>query len=241
MQTEKLSLPYLVPEQAQKHVTINEAFSRLDLLVQMQVKEKDKNLAPVTPAECDGYIIGSSPSGDWAQHAGKLAFYQDKKWVFLTPQNGWRVWNSSDATLYVQHAGSWQSVSGGVATSAQNASTSPDFYVEEIDHTIIAGASNDTALTIPNKTTVLAITGRVLTVLGGARTWKLGVAGSEDRYGNQIGYQKDSTVIGVSSSPVTYYADTPVKLTPTSGQFSSGKIRLKIYAMKFALPEADPD
>ena len=47
------------------------------------------------------------------------------------------------------------------------------------------------------------------------------------------------SVVGVSSSPVTYYADTPIRLTAVSGQFSDGKIRLKLYAMKFALPEKD--
>lgn len=104
-----------------------------------------------------------------------------------------------------------------------------------------AGAHNDTALIIPGKSEVLAITGRVLTTLGESHSWKLGVAGGDDRYGNKIGYQKDSTVIGVSSSPVTYYADTPFKLTAVSGQFSSGKIRLKLSAMKFALPEVDSD
>ena len=73
---------------------------------------------------------------------------------------------------------------------------------------------------------MLAITWRVLTPLGGSRLWKLGVVGGEDRYGNQIGYHKDSAVVGVSSSPVTCYADTPISLTAVSGQFSTGKIRL---------------
>ena len=104
-----------------------------------------------------------------------------------------------------------------------------------------AGAYNDTALIIPGKSEVLAITGRVLTTLGGLHSLKLGVAGGDDTYGNKIGHQKDSTVIGVSSSPVTYNADTPFKLTAVPGQFSSGKIRLKLSAMKFALPEVDPD
>ena len=210
----------------------------------MQVKENNKNLAPSSPAEGDGYILGSSPSGDWVQQASKLAFYQDKRWVFLTPKIGWRVWNDSDATLYVLQSEGWQSVSSlGKATGQHDfyGSKGLDFYVEEIDHIVIAGAHNDTALIIPGKSTVLAITGRVLTTLGGSHSWKLGVAGGDDRYGNKIGYQEDSTVIGVSSSPVTYYADTPVKLTAVSGQFSSGKIRLKLYAMKFALPEVDPD
>lgn len=244
MQTEKLNLSYLVPEQAQKHVTVNESLSRLDLLVQMQVKENNKNSAPSSPAEGDGYIVGSSPTGDWAQQEGKLAFYQDKKWVFLTPKTGWRVWNNSDATLYVLHAGEWQSVSSSGGVTNQNDSNSAvglDFHTEEIDHIITAGRYNDTELIIPGKSTVLAITGRVLTTLAGSCTWKLGVAGGDDRYGNQIGYQENSTVVGVSSSPVTYYADTPVKLTAVFGQFSTGKIRLKLYAMKFALPEVDPD
>lgn len=167
-----------------------------------------------------------------------------KHWVFLTPKIGWRVWNDSDATLYVLQSEGWQSVSSlGKATGQHDfyGSKGLDFYVEEIDHIVIASAHNDTALIIPGKSTVLAITGRVLTTLGGSHSWKLGVAGGDDRYGNKIGYQEDSTVIGVSSSPVTYYADTPVKLTAVSGQFSSGKIRLKLYAMKFALPEVDPD
>ena len=59
-----------------------------------------------------------------------------------------------------------------------------DLHVEEIDHIVTAGMYNDTALIIPSKSTVLAITGRVLTPLGGSRTWKLGVVGGEDRYGN---------------------------------------------------------
>ena len=223
-------------------MNVNEALSRLDLLVQMQVKENNKNLAPLSPGEGDGYIVGSSPSGEWAQQAGKLAFFQDKRWVFLTPKIGWRVWINSEATLYVMHTNGWQSITNSGGATVQGdliGSNGLDLHVEEIDHIVTAGMYNDTALIIPSKSTVLAITGRVLTPLGGSRTWKLGVVGGEDRYGNQIGYQKDSTVVGVSSSPVTYYADTPIRLTAVSGQFSDGKIRLKLYVMKFALPEKD--
>ena len=73
----------------------------------MQVKENNKNLAQLSPGEGDGYIVGSSPSGEWAQQAGKLAFFQDKRWVFLTPKIGWRVWINSEATLYVMHTNGW--------------------------------------------------------------------------------------------------------------------------------------
>ena len=157
---------------------------------------------------------------------------------------GWgrRVWINSEATLYVMHTNGWQSITNSGGATGQGdliGSNGLDLHVEEIDHIVTTGMYNDTALNIPSKSTVLAITGRVLTPLGGSRTWKLGVVGGEDRYGNQIGYQKDSTVVGVSSSPVTYYADTPIRLTAVSGQFSDGKIRLKLYVMKFALPEKD--
>jgi len=51
----RLSLPFLMPSQAQKHVTHNAALERLDVLVQPQVLD----LAATTPDEGASYVIGA--------------------------------------------------------------------------------------------------------------------------------------------------------------------------------------
>jgi uncharacterized ferritin-like protein (DUF455 family) len=45
----RLSLPYLLPAQAQKHVTHNEALARLDLLVQLVLEAVGVDTPPVGP------------------------------------------------------------------------------------------------------------------------------------------------------------------------------------------------
>ncbi|KKM25255.1 hypothetical protein LCGC14_1596850, partial [marine sediment metagenome] len=44
-----LTLPFLQPSQAQKHVTHNEALQRLDLLVQLSVLDRDLTAPPGSP------------------------------------------------------------------------------------------------------------------------------------------------------------------------------------------------
>ena len=48
--TPNLSLPYLATAQAQKHVTVNEALSQLDGLVQLSVLDRDLASPPGSPA-----------------------------------------------------------------------------------------------------------------------------------------------------------------------------------------------
>ena len=51
--THSLKLPLLVAEQAQKHVTHNEALRALDAMVQLAVKDRDLATPPGAPS--DGY------------------------------------------------------------------------------------------------------------------------------------------------------------------------------------------
>ena len=43
----------------------------------------DLNTPPVSPVVGDVYIIGDSPTGDWAGKAGYAAYYNGTRWVFL--------------------------------------------------------------------------------------------------------------------------------------------------------------
>ena len=87
----RLGLPYLMPAQAQKHVTHNEALSRLDLLVQLVVQGFDAATPPETPQEGQIWALGPAPTGAWAGQAGALAAWVDGVWQFIPPQTGWRA------------------------------------------------------------------------------------------------------------------------------------------------------
>ena len=59
----RFSLAYLQGQQAQKHVTVNEALRRLDALVSLSVKSRTTSAEPASPMEGDAYIITASPTG----------------------------------------------------------------------------------------------------------------------------------------------------------------------------------
>jgi hypothetical protein len=86
-----LSLPYIMPAQAQKHVTHNEAIRLLDLLVQMTVADRSRSVPPDSPSVGARHIVGPSPAGDWAGQAGRIALREENAWAFFAPQEGWRA------------------------------------------------------------------------------------------------------------------------------------------------------
>ena len=72
----------------------------------------------------------------------------------------------------------------------------------------------------------------------GATSWNLGVADDPERYGNGIGVAEESTVIGISGTPVGYYGATPVKLSAVGGAFTGGIIRLALHYLAVSVPGA---
>ena len=87
----RLSMPFLLPAQAQKHVTHNEALSRLDALVQAAAASRSVTAPPASPAAGDSYIVPSGATGAWAGQAAALAVHDGVAWSFITPRPGWRV------------------------------------------------------------------------------------------------------------------------------------------------------
>src|ERR1700712_3469294 len=105
-QTVNLALPYILPSQAQKHVTHNEALQRLDAIVQLTINAEQSG-PPGAPDEGVCYLIASGATGIWTGKSGQLAFRQDGAWIYLQPQPGWRAWFESDNRLRAFHSGSW--------------------------------------------------------------------------------------------------------------------------------------
>lgn len=86
-----LSLPYIQPSQAQKHVTHNEALRQLDAIVQLAVISADLTTPPPTPGEGDRYIVAAGATETWSGQDTTVAVWSDNAWTFHAPITGWRA------------------------------------------------------------------------------------------------------------------------------------------------------
>lgn len=96
----RLSLPYLMAAQAQKHVTLNEALQRLDLLTQLTVQGFGATVPPPDPDEGQVWALGPVPDAAWSGQGGRLAARIDGDWLFLDPQPGWRAVAGTDLRVF---------------------------------------------------------------------------------------------------------------------------------------------
>jgi len=89
MKSSRFNLPFIMPAQAQKHVTVNEAFRTLDSLIYLEFKAVGLNTPPEDPDHGAQYLIGDQPEGVWQGAAKNIAVWQDGAWAFLSPRRGW--------------------------------------------------------------------------------------------------------------------------------------------------------
>ncbi|GHC69781.1 DUF2793 domain-containing protein [Limoniibacter endophyticus] len=105
-----LSLPLIMPSQAQKHVTHNEALDMLDALVQLSVLSRTAVAPPAAPALGDRYIIAPDPTGAWEGQAQKLAVWRGNGWDFLILPVGALAYVADEESVFVKHADGWEAV-----------------------------------------------------------------------------------------------------------------------------------
>jgi len=115
MNTPNLDLEPLVSNQAQKHVTVNEAFARIDAAAQLTVLDRDLAAPPASPADGDRYLLPAGVTGAWSGQDGRIAAWDDAAggWIFLDPRTGWRLWVADENALLVKVATGWQGAGGG--------------------------------------------------------------------------------------------------------------------------------
>ena len=106
--TPRLVLPFIVPGQAQKDLFHNESLQLLDAVVAAAVEGLPQAAPPASPAVGSCYIVASSPSGDWAGQAGKLAAYTSGGWRFVAPCDGMTAIVRSSGSTAVYRNGSWE-------------------------------------------------------------------------------------------------------------------------------------
>lgn len=234
--TPQLDLPLVMPAQAQKHVTVNEALTRLDVATQLNVLSAEETAPPGSPSDGDSYVVPDGASGAWFGRDQQVAFYSNGGWVFLEPRAGWRAWDASRGGHLLFDGTAW--IADALAVSAGGAALTG--RVLEFDHDVTPGPSNATTVEIPAFAQVLGVTGRVVEAVTGAGLtgWRLGVAGSDNRYGSGLGASANSYALGVTGTPVTYYADTPLLISAEGGDFTGGRLRLAISHLLLAPPRA---
>ena len=106
-------LPLIASNQAQKHITHNEALVKVDALIQLAVISQTLTSPPGSPAEGDRYIIASGATGAWAGKDLNIAVWTSGAWTFYAPRPGWVCYVAATANLWAYNGSGWAVVAGG--------------------------------------------------------------------------------------------------------------------------------
>lgn len=230
--TNELNLPLLSPNQAQKHVTVNEALSRLDGLVQLRLQSVATSIPPAVFSDGVCYGVPSGASGEWAGQAGNLALAVNGGWEFVTAKQGFRA--------YVLDIGSWAMFDGADwrigAVSQTGFGAGINVLSSDLEVSLSAG-SVTTPVAFPERAIAFGVTGRVIQAISGASTWRLGVAGDDQRYASGLGTSLNSWVSG-PSTPLVYWSDTELLISAEGGNFTGGAVRLSVHYAMLELPRS---
>jgi len=234
-ETRRLALPLLDGAQAQKHVTMNTALTRLDALGAPGVLSRARSEPPTALVDGDAYLVSAGATGDWAGRDGMIAFADNLGWSFAAPQEGRRLWIEDERLEVMFDGAAWVTALG-----ATEAGAATMLHAAVIDHALSAGPVSTTVPVIPDKAVVLGLTARVIAPLSGPglTTWRLGVAGGADRYGAGLGVGLNAWAQGVTGAPVAYYAPTPLTLEAEGGAFAAGAVRLCVHYFALTPPRA---
>lgn len=104
--TTRLQLPFILPSQAQKHVTHNAALQRLDTLVQLTITAT-RQAPDAAPQEGDCYLIAPEATDAWSGRAGMLSVWQYGAWAFLQPAAGWLAWFADEGRQKIFDGSAW--------------------------------------------------------------------------------------------------------------------------------------
>jgi len=235
MTTLNFSIPEIAANQAQKHVTANEAFNVIDYALDKTVSDTTLTAPPGSPSEGDKYIVSAPATGDWASQEGKIACYSDATWIFFTPKDGWEFYDINSSTMLRYTGAAWEeSIPGDFLTAGANGGGVKMVTLEE-HLTSLSGATVSSTIAFPNQSLILSATLRVTAAITGATSFDCGDSGSPTRFGNGISVALNTTNQG-TTGPVGNYATTPLLLTAQGGNFTGGNVRVQINYLEFIPP-----
>lgn len=239
-------LPYLAVGQAQKHVTLNESLRKLDAIVQLAVVSATTPAEPASPSDGEVYILPPGKSGThWSILTdGRLAYYRDGAWVELQPRTGWLAYIKDAGNVLAFDGVDWAAFAAGLASnvfaapqtfaSPHGASLALDIIEEELT---LIGAGVTSAIAIPNGSICFGVSERVTEAVSGASSFKVGVSGETNKFGDLLGLSSGSTNFGIIG-PTAFYGDTPIIVTANGASFTGGKVRLAIHVLRVTPPQS---
>lgn len=150
----RLALPLIIANQAQKHLTHNEAIAQMEVLLQPVVQDMATSEPPTDPADAACYVVSIGATGLFAGKDAAIAAWIADAWTFFTPQEGWTVVRASDGVPFVFSGGAWTPLIDGALGSNvgqiginATASTSNRLTVAS-DATLLTAESQSHRLTI---------------------------------------------------------------------------------------------
>jgi len=146
-----LKMPYILPSQAQKHVTHNESLRTIDAILQLSVLDRDLAIAPGIPAEGDRYLIAAGASGAWSGKDGQITAWQDGAWMFHLPVEGWLAWVADEDAAIVFDGAAWVALGngGGGGGSGLTATDLQDGTITELGVNASADMTNRLVVSSP--------------------------------------------------------------------------------------------
>ena len=102
-----LGLPFIVANQAQKHVPHNDAVAMIDGILQLSLVARGLNTPPSSPVDGQRWLIGAAPTAEWLGQAGLVAFRNAGAWQFLVPRKGWAAWIEAESLLLIYDGTNW--------------------------------------------------------------------------------------------------------------------------------------
>lgn len=127
-----------VGDEAIRPEHLSEAISR-----SFAVENQTTNAPPGSPTANSVYVIGPSPTGDWAGNQGRIAVRNGTAWDIFTPAEGWRVWDKSLDAEYIFNGTAWVSP----LNAAQAISRVASAYVTNAGLLAVTGAGNGSGAT----------------------------------------------------------------------------------------------
>lgn len=96
--TPRFAMPLLFAGQAQKEVTVNEALTRVDLLLHGAI-EGERTAPPAAPALGSLWLVADDAQGEWLNRDGELAGWTEGGWRFVQPRAGMRLYDKELAVF----------------------------------------------------------------------------------------------------------------------------------------------
>lgn len=206
--TTNLGMTLLEQSQAQKEITINQAFGALDAVIGKTVADKDLTAPPATPATGVLYIVAAPATGLWAGKETQLAYF-DQGWRFIMPQSGLRMWVQDEGLDYRFNGSAWGAIApagGGGSGDMAAAIYDPLNIAQQV-------VGTTAAQTLSNKT-ISGVNNSLTVRLGSDVTGNLPVA---------------NLASGTGANATTYWRGDGTWATPAGGGGGSGDMAAAIY------------